>query len=353
VARALDFIRDPGGDRFEDVALEVFAHQFMLCEPYRRLCARRGVSPADVGSWERMPLVPTAAFRDVVLSTARPAHVFLTSGTTGRRGAHHLPELALYEAAWVEPFRAHVLPDRPSLRILSLVPPPAARPESSLSFMVSRIVDRFGTADSGWFLSQDGLDDEAFHAALASSERMGEPVLVAGTSLAFADVFDRWPAAVPGYSLPVGSRVLDTGGMKGRRREATRAELLEAYRRRWGIEASHVVGEYGMTELSSQFYEDALASRWRGPGGGAGGERLYRGCPWTRTLAVDPETLRPLPAGETGLLAHWDLANAWTISALVTGDLGAVFPEGFQLHGRAPGAEPRGCSLAAEDMLGG
>ena len=136
---------------------------------------------------------------------------------------------------------------------------------------------------------------------------------------------------------------MDTGGFKGRARETERGVLLDQYQKRLGIPPERVVGEYGMTELSSQFYETRLSDN----------RRRFVGPPWVRTRAIDPETLHPIPFGERGLLAHWDLANAWTVLAVLTEDVGVVYEDGFELEGRAPGSELRGCSLATEELLDG
>jgi Acyl-protein synthetase, LuxE len=98
-----------------------------------------------------------------------------------------------------------------------------------------------------------------------------------------------------------------------------------------------------MTELCSQFYETRLLEA----------KRRFVGPPWVRTLAIDPETLRPLPFGERGLLAHWDLANAWTVVAVLTEDVGVVHEDGFELEGRRVGSDLRGCSLVTEEILDG
>ena len=119
--------------------------------------------------------------------------------------------------------------------------------------------------------------------------------------------------------------------------------MLDYYQKRLGIPPLRVVGEYGMTELSSQFYETRLSES----------ERYFVGSPWVRTRALDPETLLPLPFGKRGLLAHWDLANAWTVIAVLTEDVGIVHEDGFELLGRAPGSELRGCSLVTEELLDG
>ncbi len=354
VERALHFIRDPSGDDFDSVALEVFAYQFAQNEPYRRLCRSRGLIPERVRTWEDIPAVPTAAFKEAVLSTAPAARVFATSGTTtgvDRRGRHHLPDLSLYEAAWEEPFRRHVLPDRGRMRILSLIPSEAALPDSSLSYMVERALERFGAAGSGRFFEPPTADLDGLLAALRDVVRAEEPVLLLGTAFAFAHVLDELVPRGERFSLPAGSRVMDTGGTKGRGREISRDELMRLYEERLGVPLTHVVGEYGMTEMCSQFYESTLACCVAGlPGPG---ERIYESPHWVRTRVLDPATLGAAPAGVDGLLAHVDLANAWTVSAIVTEDLGAMREGGFLLRGRARDAELRGCSLVTEELLGG
>jgi hypothetical protein len=352
VAAALAFLQHPDPERFDEVAREVFAFQVSRIEPLAHLCRRRGIRAEALGSWEEIPLVPTAAFRNAVMAAAPPRHVFRTSGTTGgraRRGEHHLPELALYDAAWGPPFREHVLPDRGRMRILSLVPSWRSFPESSLSFMVSRILERHGVGKSGTFLDLDGIQHERLRGALSASVAEGEPVLLLGTVLALADVLDRLEGEGLRLRLPPGSRILDTGGGKGRRRDVSRAALLTRYRESLGVPGSHVVGEYGMTELSSQFYEGVLVDHL---GGQAGSSRVFRGPAWTRTRVLHPDTLAPLPRGETGLLAHLDLANAWTVLHVLTEDLGVEEAAGFRLVGRAEGAALRGCSLTAEELFG-
>src|SRR5207244_12444042 len=123
-------------------------------------------------------------------------------------------------------------------------------------------------------------------------------------------------------------------------------ELVASYERVFGIPEDHMVNEYGMTELSSQYYDLVLRT-----GGNVEHPRPKLGPPWLRPLVVDPETLRPLPEGEDGLLLHFDLANLDSVVAVQTDDLGRVTPVGVQLLGRASGAEARGCSLAAEELM--
>jgi len=337
IVSALRFIREPEDDRFEALALEIFEFQMARNEPYRRYCEYRGMSHPRI--WTDIPPLPTRGFKEFDLWTAPPVRTFLTSGTSrglDKRGRHGLPSLDLYAAAWEPAFRRHVIPDRDRMRILSLIPSEEAMPESSLSYMASRILERFATPGSKTAMTANGLDVDAIERAIRGSE----PVLILGTSLAMAALLESLGSPI---RLPEGSRIMDTGGFKGRARETERGALLDAYQERLGISPQRVVGEYGMTELCSQCYETHLAES----------RRRFAGPPWVRTRAIDPETLQPLPFGERGLLAHWDLANAWTVLAVLTEDVGVVHEDGFELEGRAPGSELRGCSLATEALLDG
>jgi hypothetical protein len=335
-------------EEFGALALAVFAHQFARNTPYRRFCERRGASPATVGHWTEVPAVPTDAFKAAPLVCADPAGVrtvFRTSGTTAgpeRRGEHWLPELALYDAALREGFAAHLLPEGEPMRMLSLIRPPEEVPDSSLSHMVGEVMGELGAQGSAYFVGEAGIDPEGFGAALRRAEADGAPVCILGTSFAFVHWLDTAEGSGARFALPAGSRVMDTGGFKGRSREVAREELYAALGERLGIGTEWCVNEYGMTEMSSQFY-DAVA--------GVPGPRLHAGPPWVRSRAVDPETLEPVPDGEVGVLRHWDLANLHSVMAIQTADLGFVAPGGFRVLGRAQGAEARGCSLAMDQFL--
>jgi hypothetical protein len=145
-------------------------------------------------------------------------------------------------------------------------------------------------------------------------------------------------------ALPEGSRIMETGGFKGRARDVEREELYGALESRLGIPRSRIVNEYGMTELLSQLYEPVLAE-----GASAAGKHVAP--PWLKARALDPGSLAPLRDGEAGLLAFFDLANAGSVCHVLTQDMGTVSADGVRLQGRAEGAEPRGCSLAVEDLL--
>ncbi len=342
-------------ERFGALALRVFEHQFALNRPYGAYCRKRALTPATVDDWRRIPAVPTAAFKEVALvagdaSAARV--VFRTSGTTRgmeRRGAHHLLDPALYHASLLAAFEACVLPDGARPALLSLIPSPAEVPDSSLSHMAGVLLERLGIAGSGWFSRAGSLDHAGLATALRRHEREGTPACLLGTSFAFVHWLDALQAQGERFALPPGSRLMDTGGYKGRSRDVDPGEMRRAYAERLGIPASHQVNEYGMTELLSQYYDAALRDLVLD---GPGEPRRKIGPPWLRALVTDPETLEPLPEGATGILRHVDLANLDSVLAVQTEDLGTDVGDGFLLLGRAPGATPRGCSIAADLLLG-
>ncbi|HUH14227.1 MAG TPA: hypothetical protein VMK65_14020 [Longimicrobiales bacterium] len=344
-----------GEEAFEALALRAFRHQLAENAPYAAWCVRRRRTAESVERWSDIPAVPTAAFREVALVAGDPAAaqaVFRTSGTTGgaaRRGEHHVLDLALYDHSLLATFRRFVLPDGARPRMLSLLAPASAAPDSSLAYMVSVLVRELGAEGSRACARSDGrIDEEVLGAALRGAESDGVPVLLLGTSFSFVHWLDGVRARGERYRLPAGSRLMDTGGYKGRSRAVAPDQLRGAYGELLGIPASHCVNEYGMTELCSQYYDVDLAEPSAGVGGGP---RSKAGPPWLRPLAVDPETLEPLADGEVGLLRHVDLANLDSVVAVQTEDLGRVSEGRLQLLGRASGAAPRGCSLAVEELL--
>lgn len=338
---------------FSELALRVFAFQYRNNPAYAAYCDRRGRAPARVDDWRRIPAVPTAGFRELALVSGPPGpagRVFRTSGTTAgseRRGAHHVPDLALYEASLRPTFEHWVLPDGARLRMLSLLPPGCEAPESSLAHMVSVLQSAFGAPGSAAYgIAGLGVDFAGLEDSLEESEREGEAVCLLGTSFSFVHWLDRLEAEGRRFGLPKGSRLMDTGGYKGLSREVPPASLRERYHEALGIGPERCVNEYGMTELCSQLYDrvlrDSVAQE---------DPRPKRGPPWLGIVAVDPEGLEPLPDGESGLLRFVDLANLGSVAAVQTEDIGRVTRAGLVLHGRAPGAPARGCSIAVDQLL--
>jgi hypothetical protein len=345
-------------ERFEGLATRVFDWQFRSNPVYRRFCESRGATPSTVRAWPDAPAVPAAAFKRLPFvsgDASRVERVFRTSGTSqGRRGEHHVSSLALYRASLLPTFRARVRPDGP-LPFLSLIPSPDVVPDSSLSTMVGIAMAELGAAGSAWFADGERVDFAGFERALRGAEAEGRPVLVLGTAFAFVHWLDGLAArGAAAFRLPPGSRVLETGGFKGRSRSVPREELYGSLSETLGIGPEWIVNEYGMTELLSQYYEAGLGIP--APAGASLAQALAARRlvppPWLRFRILDPVTLAPLPDGERGLVAHFDLANVGSVAAVLTEDFGRRDGEGLELFGRAPGAEPRGCSVAMDELLG-
>jgi hypothetical protein len=191
------------------------------------------------------------------------------------------------------------------------------------------------------------LQIEELRRSVGRARDEGVPVLLAGTAFAFVHLLDEAKGGPGDLELPAGSRVMETGGFKGRSRVVEREALYAALSDLLALAPERMVNEYGMTEMLSQFYERVL----RDGGGPAPGERSLHGPPWVRTRLLDPVSLEPVAEGEVGLLSHLDLANLYSISPVLTEDLGAREAKGFRVLGRREGAEPRGCSLAIEEMM--
>ena len=343
-------------DAFNGWALRVFRWQFEHNTAFRGYCLSRGATPATVTSWEDVPAVPTGAFKRLRLLSAEegrePDAVFHTSGTsrTERRGKHFVASLRLYRSALLPAFRVHLLPDGARLPVLALVPSPQDAPRSSLSYMIGAVSEAFGAEGGGWFAAADGaLQKEGLLRAVEGAADEGGPVLIAATAFALAHWLEGLARDGLRFALPEGSRVMETGGFKGRVRGVSRDDLYDGIVARLGIPTNRVVNEYGMTEMLSQFYEPVLY-RFQGSDVGLS-DRLHVGPPWVRTRILDPVSLVRVPDGEPGLLCHHDLANLGSVACLLTEDMGVAVADGFRLLGRLPGAEPRGCSLAIEELL--
>ena len=330
-------------------ALRVFAHQFEHNAPYRAFCTRRGVTPATVARWEDVPAVPSVAFRQVDLACGPPEAIFSTSGTTSAaaRGRHLVPHLALYRASALATFARFVLPDAARLPCLSLVPPPALRPDSSLVQMCVWVGEALASGIE-WMIGERGLETERLLARLAAAEASGEALLLLGVTAAFAQLFDACRARGRAFRLGPASRVVDTGGQKGMTRPLSRPGFLRECWTLLGIPGYYCINEYGMTELCSQRYDSALDDRFHGR---SLAPRRLAGPPWLRTRVLDPDTLAAVAPGATGLLCHHDLANAGSVSVVLSEDLGrAVGDDGIEVLGRVAGAVPRGCGLLLADL---
>ncbi len=348
----LDFIANPTGTDFNALAVSVFAYQFEHNAPYQRFCLTRDKTPATVTDWHEIPAVPTVAFKELDLTCGPPEKIFLTSGTTRgqeKRGRHLVPDLKLYHASALSHFAACMLPDHRHLRMLALIPSPETRPQSSLTQMAAWVMAEWGTTGSAYCIDLVGVHIEAFAEAVARAQQEGTPVCILAITSALVAFFDWCEANGRQFALPGGSRIMDTGGNKGLGRPISRQGFLRSCWKYLKVAGYYCVNEYGMTEMASQFYDNVLYNRFR-----RSNEPRYKiAPPWVRTLVVDPETLQEVPAGQPGILRHVDLANCGSVMAIQTDDMGYLIGDGFEITGRVPGAEARGCALVLEEILAG
>ncbi len=338
-------------EAFDALAVDLAGFQARHVAGYARLCASRGVDVASLRRAGDAPAVPTEAFKLGSVFAFDPAHAsvtFLTSGTTlGARGAHAMRDVTTYDRAALASGRALLASGlRLPVPVLVVGPSSDEAPESSLAHMNAVFAARWsgaGSAATTFFVRRGELDVAGLRARIAGLAP-ATPAIVLATSFALVHLLDALDgAAMP---LPPGSRVMQTGGFKGRSREVDAAELRGQIARTFHVDERSVVGEYGMTELSSQFWEATAAD----PGAATG---VYVEPPWARVVPVDPETLKPVPPGATGIARIEDLANVDSVFAVLTQDRVRRVTGGFELLGRVAGAPPRGCSIALDEMLGG
>lgn len=339
--------------RFERIGLSLFRFQFGACRPYALLCESLERTPETVRSVAEIPAVPTGAFKEFDLrcfERTATLRTFRTSGTsTQKRGALHLDRLDLYEASLLSSLRNTLLIGWPAghavMRILA--EDPAKNPESSLSYMFGALLEHQAAENSGFDLHAGTLEIERLRQAVEQARKTSQPMLIAGTAFAFVHLLD----ATEGedWSLPPDSRIMETGGFKGRSREVSRDVLHASLSERFAVPASRIINQYGMTELGSQFYDSTIVDPT--------GPRRKLCPPWTRVRFIDPDSGRDVPTGEIGLVLIHDLANTGSVAALQTADLGRALSDrdgrmlGFDVIGRAQGAEAKGCSIATDIML--
>ena len=341
-----EFLARHADAEFNGMALMLFTLQFEYNPAYRKFCQARAITPEVTTHWTQIPAVPTSAFKELAISCLPPAkrtRAFHSSGTTAQQPSRHFhssESLAIYEASLLAWFRFQVQPER---RLLMLTPSPVNAPNSSLAHMFETIRRDFGAPEESFAgaVAEDGSWTLNFESAVNAIENAcgsGERMVVLGTAFSFVHLLDYLAGKNLRFTLPPGSRVMETGGYKNRSRVLPKAELHALITERLGVASSDILCEYGMSELSSQAYDtetrhSSLVTRH------------FRLPPWARAQIISPETSREVRDGETGLVRIFDLANVFSAMAIQTEDLAVRRGSGFELIGRATLAEPRGCSL--------
>lgn len=343
----LDFISLPDADdaAFHAMAMRLFAHQVRHNPAYARFCQSRGRTPATVRRWQDIPAVPVNGFKQLTLSCTPVEaceRVFMTSGTTGgdeHKGRHYHPDLRVYDASMRRHFADCAGPT--PIRMAILFPDETALPNSSLAHYLELCRREFGLPGSRHYWDPEGMDEAGLLEFLRGARAEQQPVALLGASYSFMHLMDALAGLIEDFRLPAGSWLLDTGGFKGRSREIPMEQFYAQLAQVFGVPRERCLNMYGMTELSTQFYDH----------GNAVVPSVKRGPHWMRTRAIDPLTGQSVPDGERGILVHTDLANYNSVLGILTEDVGIVGADGFQLLGRAEGAQAKGCSLAVESFV--
>jgi len=345
-------------ENFDALALELFALQFKYNSGYKKICEARRLTPPVVEHWTQIPAVPTAAFKELELTSLAPDErvaVFHSSGTTEQKPSRHFhseESLAVYETALWNWYELHFGGDG---ELIFLTPNPIAAPHSSLVHMFETIRGKMAPPESVFTgnVSTDAswtVDFAATIQKLNAAAKTKIPMTLLGTAFSFVHLLDHLAENNLCFQLPENSRAMETGGYKNRSRVLPKTELHALITERLGIPPGKIFCEYGMSELSSQAYS-VTSDEWQvtSTSDAARHSSLvthhFKFPPWARVQVISPETSREVCDGESGLIRIFDLANVFSVAAIQTEDLGVCRGDGFELIGRAQMAEPRGCSL--------
>ncbi|GKU83106.1 CoF synthetase [Niallia sp. NCCP-28] len=337
---------------FNELALTIFSYQFQHNQAYKKYCQSKKKTPLMVKHWSDIPLMPIQGFKELTLSTTpieEAEAVFMTSGTTNpaSKGKNYHPALAVWDASMKTPFQTYVLPDREKMTIFVLSPAEDLNKNSSLARYLTNAVSFFGTENSRFFFDETGLKMAELEQALKECEQKGEPVLLIGATFSYVHLMDYLEKHQLSFQLEKGSRIFDTGGFKGRSREVEMEEMYQSFYDFFKIERNHCINMYGMTELSSQIYDQTIWSHYSN----MATIQDKKSPAWVKTVILNTDTLQPAAKGEQGVIAHYDLANWNACLAILTEDLGCLTEHGFTLLGRIQGSEARGCSIAVDELL--
>jgi len=308
---------------FNTAALTIFRHQARHCAVYRDFITGLKLDPANIKSIEEIPFLPIEFFKSHdVLSTTDPVQVtFTSSGTTGiTTSSHYVTDVSWYEDSFRNAFKLFY-GDIKSYTVLALLPSYLEREGSSLIYMADDLIRQSNNPDSGFFL----YNHEDLSYQLKKKQEAKKPTLLIGVTFALLDFIEHHAINFPELI------VMETGGMKGRRKEMIREELHDTLCKGFGVETIH--SEYGMTELLSQAYSK--------------GDGIFNCPPWMRIITRDTnDPMSIITDHKAGGINVIDLANINSCAFIATQDLGKVYPDGsFEVLGRFDNADIRGCNL--------
>ena len=309
---------------FQEKANILFQFQYHNNLVYRQWVDATGQMTRQQILITKIPFLPISFFKTHQPAVAGylPQIIFTSSGTTGMAVSQHRVAFKdWYEQSFMAAFRLfYGVPE--DWAIIGLLPSYLERQGSSLVYMTEHLIQQSNNADSGLYL----YDFEGLHQALKRREAAGQKTWLIGVTYALLDFAEQYP------QLLQHTTVLETGGMKGRKKELTRAEVQQTLKQAFKLATVH--SEYGMTELLSQAY--------------ATGDSIFRCPPWMKVLVRDEDDPLSLHLSGTGALCVIDLANAYSCSFIATEDIGKVYADGsFEVLGRLDNSDIRGCSLLA------
>jgi phenylacetate-coenzyme A ligase PaaK-like adenylate-forming protein len=308
---------------FKEICLEVFSFQYAKNDVYREFCDLLQRKPGNISEIEEIPFLPIEFFKKrlVVCGEQPPEITFTSSGTSGSQTSQHpVTNLKVYEDSFLNAFEAfYGKPEE--MVILALLPSYLERKGSSLIYMADSLIKKSKHPESGFYLN----NLKELQQKLKALDKSGKKILLLGVSFALLDLVENYDFELKNTTI------METGGMKGRRKEMIREELHQILTKGFGVKKIH--SEYGMTELLSQGY-----SKGRG---------IFECPPWMRLLIRDPEDpLSLLPTGKTGGINVIDLANINSCSFIATQDLGKkIAVKQFKVLGRFDNSDIRGCNL--------
>lgn len=308
---------------FKQVALTIFKHQFKNNKVYRSYCDLLYLHPSDISKIEKIPFLPIQFFknRKVLSSLEEIQETFTSSGTTGSiKSNHFVTDINFYKESFQKGF-AYFYGNIEAYVVLALLPNYLQRKGASLVFMVNDFIQKTKNTESGFYLK----NTKELAKKLIELDKKGQKILLIGVSFALLDLVE-----LQQFDLK-NTIVMETGGMKGTRKELVREELHSILQNGFGVKNIH--SEYGMTELLSQGYSK--------------GKGVFETPPWMKILTrdtEDPLTIQQI--GKTGGINTIDLANYNSCSFIATQDLGKVHKNGtFEIIGRFDNSDIRGCNL--------
>lgn len=311
---------------FNEVALNVFRHQAIHCQVYRDYIGYLQIDTTAINHYTQIPFLPIAFFKshEVLSTDSKIEIVFSSSGTTGQITSKHLvSDLSLYEQSFNQAFQQfYGHPDDTCL--LALLPSYLEREGSSLIYMVDHLLKQSKHPLSGYFLH----NHDQLYTTLQTLKKVGQKTILIGVTYALLDFVEQFNIDFPELI------VMETGGMKGKRKEMVREELHDRLYKGFGVQQIH--SEYGMTELLSQGYSD--------------GQGIFNCPPWMKILLRDTsDPLSLIQNQQSGGINVIDLANVNSCAFIATQDLGKVYPNGsFEVLGRFDHSDIRGCNLLVQ-----